>query len=246
MHVIVVIVLQFTECDTHWSPCRVPLLVEEHLSSIISTSLRAETSSFLNNSLRLGILNPSSNPHARKKRVKRTWNLKEFRPPVKRWHESREISPVNESKVNAPRRNLWKKKNISSPNSPHWREQRRQAAGDGALSLSLSLSCFHFNFYPLAAGCFLRARWRTLPFSLSLSFFYSVLLSFVPLVVSSVSFSLLFERVCSAHGGVLVGSWPRQTTLGGEIGMIENVNVWLGLHRRACNVVNESVYFPAA
>lgn len=179
MHVIVVIVLQFTECDTHWSPCRVPLLVEEHLSSIISTSLRAETSSFLNNSLRLGILNPSSNPHARKKRVKRTWNLKEFRPPVKRWHESREISPVNESKVNAPRRNLWKKKNISSPNSPHWREQRRQAAGDGALSLSLSRSPVFISIStPWRRGVFSGPdgeRFHSLSLSLSSTLFFSLL-----------------------------------------------------------------------
>lgn len=91
------------------------------------------------------------------------------------------------------------------------------------------LSCFHFNFYPLMAGPFLDARWRTLLFS---SLFHLCRL---------LSLSCWSLSACGARG-----SWARQAMVGGEIEMIEHVNVWLGLHRRDYSVVNESVYFPAA
>lgn len=70
-------------------------------------------------------------------------NLSRYEPTGDRWVEMNSryvdtedkylltciVYAADKSKVNASSRNLWKKKNISSPNSPHWREHRRQNRG---------------------------------------------------------------------------------------------------------------------
>lgn len=86
------------------------------------------------------------------------------------------VYPADKSKVNASSRNLWKKKNISSPNSPHWREHKRQNRGWTLL--------FSFQFLPLGGGALPRCQMANA----------SILFSIPPLS-SSFSFLLVFERV---------------------------------------------------
>lgn len=87
------------------------------------------------------------------------------------------------------------------------------------------LSCFHFNFYPLGGWVPFRGQMAGSG-ALSLSYRVPSLSSF------------LSDAVRQGRA--------RWAMVGGEIEMIEHVNVWFGLYQRACNVVNESVCFSRA